>query len=88
MSACPGIPCPVCGGENVKLRTRKTQSFGETDFGAKKIRFTGFLLCPGCLAYSPPASVFCGDVNTFGWKQRMEKRMLSLLAPEWKGEPR
>ena len=55
-------PCPFCGGSKVKLNYRQSKYYGQNGYGAKKIKFTGYIVCTKCLSRGKPVSVISDRV--------------------------
>lgn len=76
-------PCPFCGYKNVSLRYHQAKYYGTNGYGAKKIKFTGYIVCNKCLARSKPVSVTKDNVECYGWSAGLRTEMLPLAAEEW-----
>lgn len=74
--------CPFCGGE-ARLKYHQSRYYGQNCFGAKKIKFTGYIVCNKCLSRGKPVSVTSGRVNCCGWAKELEETMLPLATEEW-----
>lgn len=81
-------PCPFCGGQSVKLNYHESKYYGQNDLGAKKIKFTGYIVCNKCLSRGKPVSVVSDRVNCMGWTKELIDKMFPLAAEAWnKREP-
>lgn len=76
-------PCPFCGGKKVRLNYRQTKYYGQNCFGAKKIKFTGYIVCNKCLSRGKPVSVISDNVGCRGWGKELEEKLLPLAAAAW-----
>ena len=75
-------PCPFCGG-HARLNYRQTKYYGQNCFGAKKIKFTGYIVCNKCLSRGKPVSVISDRVNCRGWSDELKEKMFPLAAEAW-----
>ncbi len=75
-------PCPFCGG-NARLNYHQSKYYGQNDYGAKYIGFTGYIVCNKCRSRGKPVTVICDRVHCCGWKTEMEERMLPLAIEAW-----
>ena len=76
-------PCPFCGGKRVRLNYHQSKYYGQNDLGAKKIKFTGYIVCNICLSRGKPVSVISDTVDCRGWLKELKEKMLPLAAEEW-----
>lgn len=76
-------PCPFCGNKKVKLNYHQSKYYGENDYGAKKIKFTGYIVCTKCLSRGKPVSVVYDEVLCTGWVNELKDKMLPLAAEAW-----
>lgn len=76
-------PCPFCGEQKARLNYHQSKYYGQNVFGAKKIKFTGYIVCSKCLSRSKPVSVISGRVYCAGWAKELEEEMLPLAAEAW-----
>ena len=76
-------PCPFCGCKSVSLRYHQTKYYGTNDFGAKKIKFTGYVVCSKCLSRGKPVSVIKDNVDCRGWAAGLRSEMLPMAADAW-----
>lgn len=76
-------PCPFCGYKKATLRYRQSKYFGQNYYGAKKIKFTGYIVCNKCMSRSKPVSVVMDNVYCGGWGKDLRDRMLPLAAENW-----
>ena len=76
-------PCPFCGGEEAKLNYHQAKYYGQNCYGAKKIKFTGYIVCKKCLSRGKPVSVVSGRVNCMGWSKELQETMFPLAAEAW-----
>ena len=76
-------PCPFCGGHKVRLNYHQSKYYGVNGYGAKKIKFTGYIVCNKCRSRGKPVSFTSGRVNCIGWSKEVEDELLSLAAEAW-----
>lgn len=75
-------PCPFCGGK-ARLNYHQTKYYGQNEIGAKKIKYTGYIVCNKCLSRGKPVSVVADNVHCLGWGKELVERMFPLAAEEW-----
>ena len=75
-------PCPFCGGKG-RLNYRQTKYYGENEIGAKKIKFTGYIVCNKCRSRGKPVSVVYDKVDCMGWVKELREILLPLTSEDW-----
>lgn len=76
-------PCPFCGYKNASLRYHEVKYYGTNDFGVKKIKFTGYIVCNKCLSRGKPVSVTKDNVHCRDWNYELWSEMLPMAAEAW-----
>lgn len=76
-------PCPFCGSEKTRLNFHQAKYYGQNHSGAKKIKFTGYIVCNKCRSRGKPVSVISDRVNCRGWYADLEEEMLPLATEAW-----
>ena len=76
-------PCPFCGGEKAKLNYHQSKYYGQNCFGAKKIKFTGYIVCTKCFSRGKPVSVVSDRVDCMGWRKELQEKMFPRAAEQW-----
>ena len=76
-------PCPFCGGQKARLNYHEAKYYGQNELGAKKIKFTGYIVCNKCLSRGKPVSVTCDRVLCRGWAKELKGKMFPLAAEAW-----
>lgn len=75
-------PCHFCGG-NGKLNWHQSKYYGQNVFGAKKIKFTGYIFCTKCRSRGAPVSVISDRVNCRGWETELRDALFPKAAEAW-----
>ena len=75
-------PCPFCGGKGF-LNLHQAKYYGQNGFGAKKIKFTGYIYCTKCRSRGAPVSVVSDRVCCQGWYMELREAMFPKAAEAW-----
>lgn len=75
-------PCPFCGGDGL-LNWHQAEYYGQNCFGAKKIKFTGYIYCTKCRSRGAPVSFVSDRVGCCGWSTELRDAMFPKAAEAW-----